>query len=88
MQVEFRRSFKKDLVKIKDRNVLSRIQNVIEEIQEAENLNQVSQLKKLRGESNYYRIRVGSYRVGIKVGEGVVLFIRILHRKEIYRYFP
>lgn len=88
MQVEFRRSFKKDLVKIKDSKVLSRIQNVIEEIQEAENLNQVSQLKKLRGESNYYRIRVGSYRMGIKVGEGVVLFIRILHRKEIYRYFP
>jgi len=88
MQVEFRKSFQKDLIKITDSKLLSKIRQVIEDIQEAENFNQVNQVKKLRGETNYYRIRVGSYRMGVKVGQGVVCFIRILHRKEIYRYFP
>ncbi|WP_333425936.1 hypothetical protein [Microcoleus sp. F4-D5] len=31
---------------------------------------------------------MGDYRIGIKVNDGVVYFVRILHRKEIYRYFP
>ncbi|WP_202218315.1 type II toxin-antitoxin system RelE/ParE family toxin [Okeania sp. KiyG1] len=45
-------------------------------------------IKKLKGEEEYYRIRVGDYRLGIKVNDGIVFFVRILHRKEIYRYFP
>jgi len=45
-------------------------------------------IKKLKGEGDYYRIRVGDYRIGMKVNDGVVSFVRILHRKEIYRYFP
>lgn len=88
MQVEFRKSFQKDLIKITDSKLLSKIRKVIEDIQKAENFNQVNQVKKLRVETNYYRIRVGSYRMGVKVSKGVVCFIRILHRKEIYRYFP
>ena len=31
---------------------------------------------------------VGSYRVGIAVEDGSVEFIRCLHRKDIYRFFP
>jgi len=65
-----------------------KIKRAIEQIQQADNLNEVNQIKKLQGKMNYYRIRVGNYRMGIKVSEGVVSFIRILHRKEIYRYFP
>nr|WP_293145269.1 type II toxin-antitoxin system RelE/ParE family toxin [Okeania sp. SIO3I5] len=42
-------------------------------------------MKKFKGEAEYYRIRVGDYRLGIKVNDGVVFLVRILHRKEIYR---
>lgn len=75
-------------MKITDRQLLLKIKRAIKQIQQADNLNEVNQIKKLQGKMNYYRIRVGNYRMGIKVSEGVVSFIRILHRKEIYRYFP
>lgn len=88
MNVEFRKSFEKDLGNIKDVALLQRIKAVIEEVEIAKTLVDMSNLKKLKAESNYYRIRVGDYRIGITVGENVVIFVRVLHRKDVYRYFP
>jgi mRNA interferase RelE/StbE len=88
MNIEFRKSFEKDLLKILDADLFQRIQEAIEQVENSEKLNEVSNLKKLKGDGDYYRIRVGDYRIGIKVNDGIVSFIRILHRKEMYRYFP
>jgi mRNA interferase RelE/StbE len=88
VKVEFRKSFEKDLGKIKDEDLLVRIQAVIEEVESSENLLDVSNVKKLKADGNYYRIRVGSYRVGFTEDEDVIIFVRMLHRKEMYRYFP
>ena len=88
MNIEFRKSFEKDLLKILDADLFQRIQEAIEHVENAEKLNEVSNLKKLKGDGDYYRIRLGDYRIGIKFNDGIVSFVRILHRKEIYRYFP
>jgi len=88
MNVEFKKSFEKDLLKILDADLLQRIQEAIEEVENAEKLNEISNVKKLKGDADYYRLRVGDYRIGIKVNDAVVYFVRILHRKDIYRYFP
>jgi len=45
-------------------------------------------VKKLKGLGSAYRIRIGDYRLGIEYRETTVVFMRVLHRKEIYRYFP
>jgi mRNA interferase RelE/StbE len=57
-------------------------------VENASTLTDISGLKKLRGGTNYYRIRIGEYRVGLAVDEDRVEFVRVLHRREIYRYFP
>ncbi|MFE1745378.1 type II toxin-antitoxin system RelE/ParE family toxin [Coleofasciculus sp. H7-2] len=88
MNVEFRKSFEKDLGNIRDEALLERIKAVIEEVEIAENLVDVSNLKKLKADGEYYRIRVGDYRIGITVDEDVIVFVRVLHRKDVYRYFP
>lgn len=43
--------------------------------------------KKLEGEDNQYRIRVGDYRIVYKIHDAVLLVIllRIGHRREVYR---
>lgn len=88
MEVEFRKSFEKDLKKLRDKDLLTRIRAVILEIEDAGNLEDVSNVKKLKAEGDYYRIRVGDYRIGILLDEDVVVFVRVLHRKEVYKYFP
>lgn len=88
MNIEFRKSFEKDLLKILDADLFQRVQEIIEQVENAEKLSEIKNVKKIKGEVNYYRIKVGNYRIGIKVNNNVVSFVRILHRKEIYRYFP
>ena len=88
MNVQFRASFAKDLQRIKDQNLLKRIQESVEQVEAAHTLYDVSDTKKLKKGKTYYRIRVGDYRIGIIVERDMVTFVRCIHRKEIYRYFP
>lgn len=90
MKVEFRKSFGKDLGKIRDGELLNRIKDAIEGIENAETILDVNNVKKLKADGDYYRIRMGDYRIGFtfdEESESIVL-VRILHRREMYRYFP
>jgi mRNA interferase RelE/StbE len=84
----FRASFAKDLRRIKSKEALSRIKETIEEVEKAHSLREITNLKKLKGNRNYYRIRVGEYRIGVIIEGEEISFVRCLDRKEIYRYFP
>ncbi len=77
MNVEFRKSFARDLRKIKDETVLQRIAAVIEEVENADNLGDVSNIKKLQAEGDYYRIRIGDYRIGITIADEMIIFVRV-----------
>lgn len=88
MKVEFRSSFVKDLKSIKDKAVLSRLRDVIEGVERAKTASEVSNLKKLKGPANYFRIRLGNYRIGIVLERDSATFVRFLNRKDIYKYFP
>ena len=65
-----------------------RIRTLIEDVEKASSLSEVASLKKLHGRGAYYRIRIGNYRVGIALEEDALIFVRVLHRRDIYRYFP
>ena len=43
--------------------------------------------KKLKGDDNLWRVRVGDYRIVFSIHDDVllVLIIRIAHRREVYR---
>ena len=88
MRAEFRASFTRDLRRIRDRALLQRVRETIEEVEAAESLQDIVHLKKLRAEGHYYRIRLGDYRIGLIIEGNLVSFIRCLHRNDIYRYFP
>jgi len=48
MNVEFRKSFEKDLLKVMDAKLLERIQEVIEQVELADNLSEIRNIKKLK----------------------------------------
>jgi mRNA interferase RelE/StbE len=86
---EFKKSFAKDLrKKSKETNLLSQVQKIIQEVDNVGNLHEIKNLKKLKAEGNYYRIRFGDYRIGLIIEDETIYFVRLLHRSEIYRYFP
>jgi mRNA interferase RelE/StbE len=88
VKTEFRKSFEKDLRKLRDPQVLARVKAVILDIESAVSLDEISNIKKLTAKGSFYRIRVGDYRIGIIAEGELVTFIRVLHRKEMYRNFP
>lgn len=88
MKVEFRSSFARDLRKVKDQDLKKKIQEIIEHVEQAQSLQEVTNVKKLRGSDRYYRIRIEDYRIGLIVERDYIIFVRFLHRKDIYKYFP
>jgi mRNA interferase RelE/StbE len=90
VKVEFRRSFGKDLGKIWDGELLDRIKDAIEGIENAKSVLEVNNVKKLKANGDYYRIRIGDYRIGFTFDEELesIVLVRVLHRREMYRYFP
>ncbi|MDJ0658330.1 MAG: type II toxin-antitoxin system mRNA interferase toxin, RelE/StbE family [Crocosphaera sp.] len=88
MNLQFESQFAKDLKNIKDKNLLSKIKNTINQCKTAQNLREIKNLKKLKGYQSFYRLKIGDYRIGIEADKNQLIFVRFLHRKEIYRFFP
>ena len=88
MEIKIDKSFQKDTRRIKDKSVLQKVANTIANVQRVQNLEEIRNLKKIQGTTSMYRIRIGDYRLGIIATESSVEFIRCLHRKDIYKYFP
>jgi mRNA interferase RelE/StbE len=90
VKTEFKDSFLKDIRSIKDKKLLSRLEQFVLIVEKVDDLSQLPNLKKLKGQKNkiYYRARIGNHRVGLIIKQDIVIFVRFLNRKEIYRYFP
>ncbi len=88
MKIDFKKSFSRDLKKINDKNILKKVKEVIDTIENSPNLIELKNVKQLTSGGKYYRIRIGDYRIGITLENEVLVFVRLLHRREIYRYFP
>lgn len=45
-------------------------------------------ISSIKGFKDYYRIRIGNYRIGFKKEGQSITFMRVKHRKDIYKIFP
>ena len=61
---------------------------MFEEAETYDNLQQIPNIGKLQGYHNYFKIRFGNYRVGLKFENNTMYFERLLHRKDIYKFYP
>lgn len=88
MKIEFLSKFYKDIDAINQKSDRAKLIKLINEIEAADSLSEISNLKKLSGHKSAYRIRIGDYRIGFFYESEKVIFARIVHRKEIYKVFP
>jgi mRNA interferase RelE/StbE len=87
MNIEIRKSFAKDADKL-PAPFRQHLASIIEALEESGSPSQLKDCKKLTGYKTAYRIRMGQYRIGFYYENKTIELVRILHRKEIYRYFP
>jgi mRNA interferase RelE/StbE len=88
MQVRFLAKFNRDLNEIRLNSVKESIAIIIDEVKSTDSIQKIPNIKKLKGFRSAYRIRIGDYRIGVFVEGNHIDFARVLHRREIYRFFP
>jgi len=89
MKVLYVKALVKDLEAVSSNlGVKKRLLKLIERLKTIDSLSELQNIKKIEGYDNYYRLRVGDYRLGLKLSGNTVELIRFLHRRDIYRRFP
>ena len=88
MNVEYRKRFLEELARIPTPQRTKIEVYVFEELPALKSISESRAIERMKGYPSYYKIRFGSYRVGLKLEDDTVILERVLHRKEIYRYFP
>ncbi|MCX6154478.1 MAG: hypothetical protein NT007_09980 [Candidatus Kapabacteria bacterium] len=88
MKIEFLSKFRKDLESIDDVRLHHKLLIIIREIESANKLSDITNVKKLVGFKNAYRIKIGEYRIGFYCENGIIELARLVHRKDIYKKFP
>lgn len=89
MKVRYKKSFLKDIKKLKNQSLQQRLEVVLIQLETVESLMELSGVTSLSGVKEYFRIRIGTYRLGLKLElDGSLSVVRFLKRGEIYRYFP
>ena len=66
MNIYINKSFSKDIEKIKDKKVRSRIVDCIQYLQNAESLQDIKGLTKIKTTNSLYRLWIGDYRIGLE----------------------
>lgn len=88
MKIIYKKSIVKDVKNINDKNLILKIENIINEIKLAENISEVKNVRRLKGHSDAFRIRIGDYRLGFFLENDEVILCRFLKRNDIYKLFP
>ena len=85
MKLEIRPSFDRDLGRIRQTDIRRRLTRKLEELESASRIAEVTNVLKMEGSDNLYRIRIGDHRLVIEVEGEVVTLVRFLHRSNVYR---
>lgn len=88
MQVEYRKKFLKQLADLPV-SVRPKIEQfVFEDLAQANSIFELGKIEKMQGYDGFYKVRFGDYRVGLIVKDDAVVVATVMHRKEIYKFFP
>ena len=88
MKVEFLSGFEKDLSRTRDKKLAKIILDCIHLFETANKLDEISNIKKLKGHSSAYRYRKGKYRIGFYMEDNTIIFAAFAPRGKIYQKFP
>lgn len=88
MEIVYLRQALKDVKKVKNEKLKSKLFKLVLELKSAKNLSDIPNIKKMSGHPEAYRIRIGDFRLGIYYSEHKIEIARFLKRSDIYKVFP
>lgn len=88
MKVDFLSGFLKDLSFTHDKILAKIIIDCIDIFEKANKINDVPNIKKLKGHSSAFLYRKGKYRIGFYLEGDTIVFAAFDTRDKIYHRFP
>ncbi len=88
MDIEFLSGFEKDLSRTRDKKLARIILDCLHLFDKAKKLEEIPNIKKLKGHSSAYRYRKGKYRIGFYFENNTIIFAAFAPRNKIYQKFP
>lgn len=88
MRLIVQKLFEKDIRQITEKKIAGQVMQALETMEACKQLSELRNVKKMFAKGNYYRMRIGNYRLGFKVENDTLVLLRFMHRKDIYSYFP
>ena len=88
-KVEYTSRFLKELSQL-PKEIRGRAEEIVFKELLTDNPFSIGYVEHMKGYSDKYKIRIGSYRIGITISNqnNLIVCQRIAHRKDIYRIFP
>jgi mRNA interferase RelE/StbE len=88
MKVEYSKKFLKQLAEV-PRDIRSRIENfVFDELVSTSSIYEMGKIEKMKGYDGFYKVRFGNYRLGLVIENEMISVKTVMHRREIYKFFP
>lgn len=88
MKIEFLIGFEKDLSRTRDKKLAQTILDCIHLFDNAKKLEEIPNIKKLKGHPSAYRCRKGKYRIGFYFENNTITMAAFAPRNKIYKKFP
>jgi len=88
LNTQFKESFLKDLRAIKDRDLLAVLTKSFKPSRKLKHRKKFQPSRSSEVNAIISASELGDYRLGLKIEGQLVTLVRILNRKDIYRYFP
>ncbi|NOT85895.1 MAG: type II toxin-antitoxin system RelE/ParE family toxin [Methylococcaceae bacterium] len=88
MEVRYSKKFFKQLAEIPS-DSRSKIEAfVFSDIVTVTSIAELGKIEKMQGYDGFYKVRFGQYRLGLVIENGVITVKTVMHRREIYKFFP
>ncbi len=87
MTVGFKESFYNDLQKINSPYLLRGLKLTLKQIEAAENIGDIGNMKRLKTGKPYFGIQLGNHQLGVKIEGNTLVLVRLLHTRELLRLY-
>ncbi len=87
MTLGFRESFHRDLQNLQGQYVLRGLKLTIRQLEAAQSFVDIGNLRPLNDRKKYFAISLGNYRLGLKLENNTAILVRVLHYRELMRYY-
>jgi len=88
MKVKYSKKFLKQLAAVPSDIRLKIESFAFEELVSTSSIYEMGKVEKMKGYDGFYKVRFGNYRLGLVIENEIIVVKTVMHRREIYKFFP